>query len=151
VKGEKLKRLVALFLMLIMISALFMTSCKDPVDSDTDTDTNDSDVGTDTSSDKKPSKEDDDEEDEGPSYNTVIEHKLTIDDIINLDIFNTTVEPGSASVKDYGVVENIDVSDYNGQQIDILKGGVYKLTGVSNGGNILINLKNALEKDITLF
>lgn len=133
-----------------MISALFMTSCKDPVDSDTDTDTNDSDVGTDTSSDKKPSKEDDDEEDEGPSYNTVIEHKLTIDDIINLDIFNTTVEPGSASVKDYGVVENIDVSDYNGQQIDILKGGVYKLTGVSNGGNILINLKNALEKDITL-
>ncbi len=143
---RNLKKIIALIFVLLLSLSVLMVSCKDP-DDDTDTSTDSSNSETDSNKTDKNDKED---EDEGPSFDTVIEHTLTIDDLIALDVFDTEVDSGGSGVLDYFGVENIDVSKLNGQQKTIMQGGVYKLSGVSKGGNILINLKNATEKDITL-
>ena len=149
-----LKKIIALILALVFSMSLFMFSCNDPVDSDSDTDTGvDSDTGTDSNNkkDTDTDKNNNKDEDDGPSFDTVIEHKLTIDDIINLDVFDSEVDAGDSGVLDYTTQKTLDVSEEAaGMQLDILEGGVYKITGTTEEGNILINLKSAISKKIVL-
>ena len=143
-----MKKIIALIFVLLLCLSIFMVSCKDPDDTDTDTSTDSSNPGTDSNKGDKNNK--DEEEDDGPSFDTVIEHKLTIDDIVNLGVFDTEISANDGGVLEFFDAENIDVSGFNGSQKEIMQGGVYKLSGVSEGGNILINLSNATEKNITL-
>ena len=121
--------------------------------SDKETDTN-KDTGTDTSSDSKDTStnKDDDKNDNDSSFDTVLEHKITVEDVLDTSIFdsaNTFGQEGSGV--DYTGVTSIDVSVYaNKATYNITSGGVYRLHGKTTNGQILIKPSDSVEKKVVL-
>ena len=150
-----------------MSLTVLLCSCGDkpPVETGTETNTNtgtstdtDKDTGTDSSKDtgtdtnvdtnKNPTKPSNPE----TSFDTPIEHNLKVDNSIKLDIFDSENTFGNeGNTVDYTNATAIDVSEVaNGKTYAITKGGVYRIYGKTDDGQILINLKEAVNRDIVL-
>ena len=89
-----------------------------------------------------------------PTYDTVVEHGLKVEDLLfGLEVFESQNNFGSeGNIKNYGSeVTSIDVSvKANNRICEIFEGGIYRLYGTSINGQILINLKESLTKDVVL-
>jgi len=162
-----MKKIISILLILVMSLTVLLCSCGDkpPVETGTETNTNtgtstdtDKDTGTDSSKDtgtdtnvdtnKNPTKPSNPE----TSFDTPIEHNLKVDNSIKLDIFDSENTFGNeGNTVDYTNATAIDVSEVaNGKTYAITKGGVYRIYGKTDDGQILINLKEAVNRDIVL-
>ena len=169
-----MKKLISILLILVMSLTVLLCSCGDkpPVDTNTDTNTNtgtstdtDKDTGTDTSKDSssgststdtsvnsKPNDTDNQGGSSGTSFDTPIEHNLKVDNSVKLDVFASENTFGNeGNTVDYTNATPIDVSEVaNGKTYSIVKGGVYRVYGKTDNGQILINLKDAVNRDVVL-
>ena len=159
-----MKRLLSILLILVLVVSVFLCSCGNG-NGDTDTDTNsntdtntstdsstdtgtDTDKGSDTSSgnNQKPP------EPEAPSYDTPIEHNLKVENSVKLDIFDSEDTFGNeGNTSDYTNATMVDVSQVaNGKTFTITEGGIYRLYGKTENGQILVNLKAATKRNVVL-
>lgn len=163
-----MKRFLSVLLILVLSISVLLCSCKSPDNTETNTNTGSSsssdtssdtskgtesqtgsdkitDTNTGTSSGSKPQPE-------SPSYDTQIEHNLKVENSIKLDVFESENTFGKeGNTLDYTTATKIDVSQLaNNKTYNITRGGVYRLCGKTENGQILINLKDATNKDIVL-
>lgn len=163
-----MKKIISILLILVMSLTVLLCSCGDkpPVETNTEANTNtgastdtNKDTGTDTGKDtgsdsnvdSKP-KDPSDQDKPGTSFDTPIEHNLKVDNSIKLDVFESEdIFGNEGNTVDYTNATAIDVSEVaNGKTYAITKGGVYRIYGKTEDGQILINLKEAVNRDIIL-
>ena len=160
-----MKKLFLILLILTVSLAVLLCSCNGSstdtgTDTDSDVKTSDSatdkdsdktadsdkkDTNTDTSSGVKPKPE-------APTYETPIEHNLKVENSVKLDVFDQENTFGNeGNTLDYTSATVIDVSQLaNNKTYNIVRGGVYRLCGKTENGQILINLKDATNKNVVL-
>ncbi len=162
-----MKKIFAILLVLVFSLAVLLCSCDEnpPVETNTETNTETGSQTTDTSKDTssdtnkdtgspgnnnnkpgKPSTGDD------TNYDTPIEHNLKVDNSVKLDIFDSENTYGNeGNTVDYTNATSIDVSQLaNNKTYTITKGGVYRIHGKSENGQILVNLKEAVNREVVL-
>lgn len=163
-----MKKIISILLILVMSLAILLCSCSDET-TDTNTDTSkdtgsqttdtSADTNKDTSSstdtDKKPSDTGNDKPgntDSGTDYDTPIEHNLKVDNSVKLDIFDSENTFGNeGNTVDYTNATYVDVSQLANNKIyTITKGGVYRIHGKSENGQILVNLNDAVNREVVL-
>ena len=161
-----MKKLIAILLILVFSVTVLLSSCGDNPSVETNTETNTetgsqaTDTSKDTSSDtnkdsgssgnnnNKPSKPSTGD----TSYDTPIEHNLKVDNSVKLDIFDSENTYGNeGNTVDYTNATSVDVSQLaNNKTYTITKGGVYRIHGKSENGQILVNLKDAVNREVVL-
>ncbi|MBR2024942.1 MAG: carbohydrate-binding domain-containing protein, partial [Clostridia bacterium] len=162
-----MKKLISILLILVMSLTVLLCSCNDAT-TDTNTDTSKdtgsqtTDTSTDTSkdtgttdTDKKPGTTDNtkpSKPDDSTEYDAPIEHNLKVDNSIKLDVFdNETTFGNEGNTVDYTNATDVDVSQLaNNKTYTITKGGVYRIHGKSENGQILVNLKDAVNREVVL-
>ena len=163
-----MKKFLSILLILVLSVTVLLCSCNDSTtdtNTDTNTDTSASTGSTDTSADTgstdtskpsgsgsgttKPGTNDDKPE---ITYDTPIEHNLKVDNSVKLDIFDSANTFGNeGNTTDYTNATPIDVSQLaNNKTYTITKGGVYRIYGKSENGQILVNLKDAVNREVVL-
>lgn len=161
-----MKKILSIILILILSVSVLLCSCGDSSsDTDTNTDSNvdtNSSTSSDTDTDKKPvdtskpsggnTKPDKDDDKPENSYDSPIEHNLKVENSVKLDIFNSENTFGNeGNTVDYTNATSIDVSTLaNNKTYTISTGGVYRIYGESANGQILVNLKDAVSKEVVL-
>ncbi len=157
-----MKKLISILLILVLSVTVLLCSCNDtPVETGTDTNTStntdtnkdtSSDTGKDTSTDTSSNQPSKPVNPEAPTYDTPIEHNLKVENSVKLDIFNSENTFGNeGNTVDYTNATDVDVSQLaNNKTYTITKGGVYRIHGKSGNGQILVNLDDAVNRDIVL-
>lgn len=173
-----LKKIFILFLALALIVSVLLCSCKSGdenentdtnTNTNTSTNTNTGDSGSNTNSNTNTntntntgsnsttntntSTSSGNKEEDKTSYDTVVEHGLKVEEMLpELNVFESENTFGSeGNINDYDSATKVDVSvKANNSIYEIFNGGVYRLQGTSVNGQILINLKDSLTKDIIL-
>jgi len=174
-----MKKIFPILFALVLALGVFLCSCKnDSADgantntntntdsasnnTNTDTGTNTGSAGTNTNTNtgtgtntntNTGSSGSDNTTEQGPTYDTVIEHGLRVEDMITgIDgIFDATVDPSNGTLDNYTNPTMVDVSVHaNNGKYAITKGGVYQFYGQSQNGQIQINLSNSTSKDVVL-
>ena len=162
-----MKKFLSILLILVLSVTVLLCSCNNnpPVNTETETNTDTgsqtTDTNKDTSSDtdKKPSgsgsgttKPGTNDDKPEITYDTPIEHNLKVDNSVKLDIFDSANTFGNeGNTTDYTNATPIDVSQLaNNKTYTITKGGVYRIYGKSENGQILVNLKDAVNREVVL-
>lgn len=160
-----MKRLLSILLILVLAVSVLLCSCNNDTPTETNTNTgSNTDTGTDTSKDTGSGTTDTDKttdtednkkppvDDPGSSFDAVIEHNLKVENSVKLDVFDSENTFGNeGNTVDYTNATAVDVSQLaNNKTYTITKGGVYRIYGKSTNGQILINLKEAVNRDVVL-
>ncbi len=159
-----MKKILSILLVLVMTLTVLLCSCNNnpPVNtetgSSTDTGSQTTDTNKDTSSDtdKTPSSGNNnkpgDSSSSGSNYDTLIEHNLKVDNSVKLDVFDSVNTFGNeGNTVDYTNAIPVDVSQLaNNKVYPITKGGVYRIYGKSENGQILVNLDDAVNREVVL-
>ncbi len=159
-----MKKILSILLVIVMTLTVLLCSCNDtPVNTETGSSTDTGSQTTDTSkdtgsdTDKKPSSgnnntKPDDKPDSGADYDTLIEHNLKVDNSVKLDVFDSANTFGNeGNTVDYTNATPVDVSQLaNNKVYPITKGGVYRIYGKSENGQILVNLDDAVNREVVL-